>query len=325
MVNVSSRRAKRRRPSIAALVPAPTPTIVSAVETVPRPPAVSPDRAGLYAVLGLTPRATAAEVASAYRHLAVKLSTGRQADSRQLRRVNLAYGILGNSARRAEYDQRLGVASSSALNTTWGSPERWADPRAGYPSPYHPRKGLPIPGLAELLAVLAVILVTVAVGLVVLDRVQVDLSPALAAANAVGLGGGQKRPAAEVATAAAASSAASATSVAPAAQPTLADQLKESTVAVSDPRPARNSAVTVDVKLVRNGQPVSGADVYLTAQYRTVKERIPPTGAVQTDRAGTASIPINVGEATPGYEVAVEVFAQADGRQTSWQTSFTPR
>jgi hypothetical protein len=34
---------------------------------------------------------------------------------------------------------------------------------------------------------------------------------------------------------------------------------------------------------------------------------------------------MNVGDATPNFEVKVTVFAQVDGEQLSWPVSFTPR
>ena len=37
------------------------------------------------------------------------------------------------------------------------------------------------------------------------------------------------------------------------------------------------------------------------------------------------TITFNVGQATPGYQVDVHVFAQVDDQQLSWSTSFTPR
>ncbi len=329
MGNASARRSKRANGKNGVLPPGATQAIEATVETslVAAPtafsPSIRPERAGLYSVLGVKPRASSAEVASAYRHLAAKLSTGRERDVRRLRNVNLAYGILGNPARRAEYDQRLGISSETSVNTTWGTPEPRYGPRTGYPSPYHPHKRLPVPGLPELLAVMAVILGTLFTGLVVLDRVQVDLSPVLGAANAVGLGSSARRQPSDAPSARPVVTPTSPGT--PTAEPTLADQLKDSSVSVSDPRPARNSPLTVNVKLVRNGQPLADADVWLTAQFRTVKERVPTSGAVKTDKSGAAAITFNLGDATPGFEVKTEVFAQVDGRQTSWQTSFTPR
>jgi hypothetical protein len=79
------------------------------------------------------------------------------------------------------------------------------------------------------------------------------------------------------------------------------------------------------VRLRRDGQPAADVEVFSTVQYRTTEERWPATGTVRTDAAGAASITFNVGAATPGYPVEVHVFAQLDGQQLSWTTTFTPR
>ena len=97
-------------------------------------------------------------------------------------------------------------------------------------------------------------------------------------------------------------------------------------VTISDPRPARQSNVTVTLKLLREGQPVPNANVYLVAHYRTLDERQPPgTSTVRTDNTGTATIAFNVGDATPGFQVNVDVTVLAEGQQVVFQTSFTPQ
>jgi hypothetical protein len=65
--------------------------------------------------------------------------------------------------------------------------------------------------------------------------------------------------------------------------------------------------------------------VWAKAKYRTVTLRLPPMGTVRTDQTGTATITLDVGNATPGYEVKVDVVAQVDGQELSWPVSFTPR
>ena len=105
----------------------------------------------------------------------------------------------------------------------------------------------------------------------------------------------------------------------------LADRFTGSTVTVSSATPAQNGPESVVVKLVRDGKPASGLDVWATLDYRTTAERWPAAGTVKTDANGAATITFNVGQATPGYPVQVHVFAQVDDQQLSWSTSFTPR
>src|SRR5262249_18732605 len=104
----------------------------------------------------------------------------------------------------------------------------------------------------------------------------------------------------------------------------LADHFQGSTVTMSSATPAQNAAESVNVKLVRDGQPAAGLDVFADIQYRTTKERAPTTGTVKTDPSGNATLTFNVGPATPGYAVDVVVYAQVDSDQLSWTTSFTP-
>jgi hypothetical protein len=71
---------------------------------------------------------------------------------------------------------------------------------------------------------------------------------------------------------------------------------------------------------------VPDANVYLVAHYRTVDERQPPgNGTVKTDGTGAALITFNIGDATAGFQVNVDVTALVDGQQVAFQTSFTPQ
>jgi hypothetical protein len=106
---------------------------------------------------------------------------------------------------------------------------------------------------------------------------------------------------------------------------TVADRFAGSTVTVSSANPPLNSPETILVQLRRDGQPAANVEVWSTVQYRTTLERWPATGSVRTDQTGAASITFNVGQATPGYQVEVHVFARVDGEEPSWSTTFTPR
>lgn len=97
-------------------------------------------------------------------------------------------------------------------------------------------------------------------------------------------------------------------------------------VLIEPPDPVQGSVVTVTVRVQRNGQPVAGIPVYLVAHFRTVNERWPAGGGtVRTDAQGTARIPFNIGPATPGYTVRVEVVGVMNGQEITWSGSFTPR
>jgi hypothetical protein len=121
---------------------------------------------------------------------------------------------------------------------------------------------------------------------------------------------------------------AAASSSAPDAVPTqtapLASQYQSTTISISNARPAPNATVGVVLNLRGAGEPAVGVPVYLTVQYRTVQERWPKSGTVDTDSDGAASIQFNVGNATPGYEVKVVAHAQVDGQDLTWPTTFTP-
>src|SRR5438093_1170661 len=103
------------------------------------------------------------------------------------------------------------------------------------------------------------------------------------------------------------------------------DQFDGSGASVSNTRPAINSNITLTLKLVRSGQPVAGAPVYATVHYRTVNERWPRSGTVKTDQNGIADVVDNVGNATRGYEIKVDVFAEVDREPHAWSTAFTPQ
>jgi hypothetical protein len=95
---------------------------------------------------------------------------------------------------------------------------------------------------------------------------------------------------------------------------------------VGDPRPPRRSNVAVTARILRDGQPVPGAEVHAVAHFKTVDERWPSGSATQrTDQNGETTIVFGVGDATPGHQVNVDVIAGVDGEQLQLQTAFTPR
>lgn len=104
-----------------------------------------------YATLGISRQASASEIRSAYLQLARRLHPDRHVESpadereraeRVMRRVNEAWAVLRDPARKAEYDRRLTAASprsssNGAARTGSGSGARHSRP-AGTTSPPSP-------------------------------------------------------------------------------------------------------------------------------------------------------------------------------------------
>ena len=84
---------------------------------------------GLYAILRLDPSASDAEIQTTYRRQAAKLLGNGSNDIHALKQLNVAYEVLGNPVRRAEYDRlRLtpelddrALGSSAVFNFTFRS------------------------------------------------------------------------------------------------------------------------------------------------------------------------------------------------------------
>ena len=301
-----------------------------------------------YAVLRVAPDATAAEIERAYRRLASQYHSARwrpRRAARELVLVNAAYGVLGYPERRADYDRRRAEAATRPDQAAAG---QYALPEPSLVSYRNqrrsslPRVQLGRPHGASPLDALIIVMV-VGLALVVASsfasRSLVDLSFVQRLGETAGLVPRQRTPVPAtppaVAIAAEAEAKPSPQALAsPAAQPppgalptnVAGERFAGSEVAISDQRPPRRSNVTVTLKLMREGQPVPNANVYLVAHYRTLDERQPPgTSTVRTDGNGSAAISFNIGDATPGFQVNVDVTVLADGQQVVFQTSFTPQ
>jgi hypothetical protein len=312
-----------------------------------------------YAVLRVAPDATPAEIERAYRALAgsrtrARWRPGRAA--RELAMINAAYGILGYPERRADYDRRRAEAAARAADGESGNglASLAQEPAlVTYRPQAQARRQLPRVQLgrpsssspADAVIIVLVVVVALFIGSMFVSR-KIDLSAVQNFGETVGLTS-RRRPAptasapptaATVPTPAALAEAkpspapATATPAEPPAPlgalPTAVagQRFAGSQVTLSDAQPARQSELTVTLKLVREGQPVPNANVYLTAHYRTVDERQPPGPAtVKTDANGVAAIAFNIGDATPGYRVNLDVTALVEGQQVVFQTSFTPR
>ncbi len=110
------------------------------------------------------------------------------------------------------------------------------------------------------------------------------------------------------------------------APPATAPAPVEAAARVSDPAPPRGSNLNVIMKLTRDNKPIAGVPVHIVAHYRTLDERFPrDDGTVPTNENGEATVSFNVGDATVGHTVNVDVIAQVEGETIQAQTSFTPR
>jgi hypothetical protein len=69
---------------------------------------------GLYAVLGLDPSVSDVDIQTTYRRMAAKL-LANGFGNQELKQLNVAYQVLGNPLRRAEYD-RLRMTRSLVVN-----------------------------------------------------------------------------------------------------------------------------------------------------------------------------------------------------------------
>jgi hypothetical protein len=282
-------------------------------------PRINPDP-GLYAVLGLDPSVSDAEIQTTYRRLAARLLGGGGKDHAALRQLNVAYEVLGTRVRRDEYDrvrlaQLLAPGAPSPIRPGAKAPTRVTRRR-------RPRHAVQphYAGFSYVLVVLIVVGLAVAAGaLIILPRLSINLSALNALQSVLPLPSSQRR-AVDVTVTPAATAAPTATAL-----PSVAARFAGSTVSVSNPNPPQNSLENVVIKIRSDGQPAANSDVWAIVKYSTTDERWPATGSQKTDAAGAATITFNIGRAIPEHPVAVEVFAQVGDQQYSWSTTFTPR
>ena len=282
-------------------------------------PRLAPDP-GLYAVLGLDPSVSDVEIQTTYRRQAARLLGSGSNDVQALKQLNVAYEVLGNPVRRAEYDRlrlmqltspaappqvRPGVKASTVV-TRRHRPRQVVQPRYA--------------GLGDVLVVLTVVGLAVLAGALIIPRLSINLSALNALQAVLPLSNASnRRPVEPTLTPAPATAVPTATP-----RPGVAARYLGSSVAVSNPEPPRNTPENVVIRLRRDGQPAANLDVWTTVQYRTTEERWPQTGSVKTDASGVATITFNIGAATPNYPVTVHAFAQVDDQQLTWSTTFTP-
>lgn len=285
-------------------------------------PSVRPDP-GLYAVLGLDPSVSNAEIQTTYRRMASKLMGSGSRESQALKQLNVAYEVLGNPARRTEYDRQR-MHQALVAERTPPTPVRPGAKNAARVTRRRRPRHIVQPsyaGLGDVLVVLTVVGLAVVAGLLLIPRLSINLS-GLNALQAVLPASATGRPVAGVTATDAPTAQATATAT---PLPSVSAQYAGSAVSVSDPTPAPNSTENVQVHLRRNGQPLADTDVWASVAYRTTQERWPATGTVKTDASGSATISFDIGAPTPNYPVTVQVYTQAGDQQLSWSTTFTPQ
>jgi DnaJ domain len=275
---------------------------------------------GLYAVLGLDPTASDAQIQTSYRRQAARLLSNESGDIHALKQLNVAYEVLGNPVRRTEYDrfrltQSLPPGAPTPIRPGANKASNRAMRRRRPRHVVQPRYA----GLGDVLVVVSVVGLAVLAGVLIIPRLSVNLSSLNAFQSVLPLSNSSRRVIDTTVTAVPATPVPTGTPL-----PGVAARMAGTTVSVSNPSPAPNSQESVVIQLRRDGKPAANFDVWATVQYRTVEERWPATGSVKTDASGKATITFNVGGATPNYPVNVHAFAQVDDQQLSWSTTFTP-
>jgi hypothetical protein len=274
---------------------------------------------GLYAVLGLDPSVTNWEIQTTYRRMASRLMGSGSRDAQALKQLNIAYEVLGNPARRTEYDrQRLHQALAAGTPTPIRPGAKSAARVTRRRRPRHivqPRYA----GLGDVMVVLTVVGLAIVAAFLLIPRLSINLTALNALQVVLPNSSAPARRVLDVTVTAVPTAAPTATPL-----PSVAARYAGTNVSVSNPTPAQNTPESVQIRLRRDGQPQADSDVWASVEYRTTQERWPPTGTVKTDASGAATITFNIGSATPNYPVTVHVFTQADDQQLSWSTTFTP-
>jgi hypothetical protein len=317
------------------------------------PPDAIPGIPDLYAVLGVDARASDDIIRYAYRKKATKLHDARWRPgraARQLAELNAAYEILGKPDRRADYDRQRArlFYYQQAARQQQILDETGVLPPVGMSNPQqarasaNKRRSVAPRGLLEAIAIIGVVIVAIYAGYTVLGNSNmVDLGGIQDAGAALGLPVRPRTvptpspapvlaqptptPRQVIVPAVSVPSPAATTAPVPTA-PQASTTPARSSVRVSNPSPPRRSEISVTARLTRDNQPVKDVPTYLVAHYKTVEERFPAgDGTVPTNENGEATITFNVGDATAGFPVNVDVISTVDGEPVQAQTTFLPR
>jgi curved DNA-binding protein CbpA len=296
------------------------------------------DEQDLYAILGVPAHASQEEIRIAYRRQAAALSDRwwlpGQAE-RRLARLNSAYEILRHPPRRAEYDTQLSLGYRLGDRVDDANEIDAANGFANGTGMARPNRRSRARGTGLLDAMMIVVVVALAIGTasVVISAFSPSLTGILDLTESLGLtpkrrtaNASDTRPKPQASPEVALVGQPTAQPSPTSAPPSGLERYAGTQVDVSDANPPRRSQITVTLRLVRDGQPVEGALAYLIARYRTTEERWPQgTATVRTDARGQAQVSFNVGDATAGFTVPIEMFALIEGQQFSWRSQFTPR
>jgi hypothetical protein len=294
-------------------LPAPPARAIQPLRSAPASVVAQPDP-GLYAILGLDPSASDADIQTTYRRRAAQLTARGSRDKHALRQLNVAYEVLGNPFRRADYDRLRTTAAGQQPHAD--EVRRAAKVAAPITRRRRPRHAVQprYAGLGDVFVVLMVVGLAVSAGLLIVPRLSINLS-ALNALSTIMPG-----------TARRAVDSPPAGSATPGLPTTVDPRFSASSVSVSNPNPPRDSAQNVVVKLRRDGQPAANVEVWASVAYYSTRERWPSTGTVKTDATGSATISFNVGGATPDFPVEVRAYALVDDQPAlAGSASFTPR
>lgn len=306
----------------------------------------------LYGVLGVDHRASDDIIRYAYRKKAAKLHDARWRPgraARQLAELNGAYEILGKPDRRADYDRQR--ARMYYYQQSMRQEHMLGDtamlPPGPSAAPRHDRRSINLlrprapRGLLEAVAIIGVVVVALYAAYTVLGSSNlIDLTAVQDAGAAMGLPMRPRTAPTAVPTATAVAVMPTPTprqvivpqvavpSPTPPPEPTAAAPSGpvRTAVRVSNPSPPRRTEISVSVRFTRDDKPISDVPVYLVAHYRTLAERFPENeGNVLTNVNGETTITFNIGDATAGFPVNVDVVGMVDGQQVQAQTTFLPR
>ncbi|MFN0071389.1 MAG: DnaJ domain-containing protein [Chloroflexota bacterium] len=295
------------------------------------------ERPDLYSILGVPPHASQEAIRAAYRKQAAPLVDrwwlpGRA--ERQLARLNSAYEILSHASRRSEYDaqQGLGLRLIEPLNVRQAEMGHLEPFGPGRPGLHGRRTRARGTGLLDAVVIVFVVALALGTASVIVSMFSPSLSGVLDLTENWGLTPRRRtsatdtRPKPQASPEIALASQATAQPSPTTAPPAGVERYAGTELEISDPNPPRRTDLTVTLRLVRDGQPVEGALAYLIARYRTTEERWPQgTATVRTDSSGLARVSFNIGDATAGFPVPVEMVTLIDGQQFSWRSQFIPR
>ncbi len=309
----------------------------------------------LYAVLGIDPRSSDDIIRYAYRKKAAKMHDARWRPgraARQLAELNAAYEILGKPDRRADYDRQRARHTYYQQSAQQG---QLAGPTAPLPQSaitssttsrvarVLPLRKLRIPyGLLRAVAVIGVVALAIYAGYTFMSTSNLlDWSAMRDAGTSLFASGrAQATPVASptavpvmptptprqvIVPGIVPASPTAGSAATPAATRTVAESV-QATARINNPAPARRTEVSVVVRLTRDNTAMRNIPVYAVAHYKTVDERFPVNdGTVATNDLGEATITFNIGDATAGHPVTVDLVATVDGEDVKAQTSFQPR